>query len=191
MLTIYGRQSRRCSAGMAVELGIEFDHKDFLPRSPGTSLRNSSPSPNARVPVIDDDGSSSLNRRIILFWRRSIEAALSVGRGTRRSRSNGAWGERSPRSADRKYVRHRKSTRGERKREAAKLVDGSGATARVPRRTHESEGLAGPASLSAFERRGGAFRALAGYSEVAARCGVARRCGTAACERARALRETY
>jgi len=42
---------------MAGELGLEFEHKDFLPRSPGTRTPEFlALNPNGRVPVIDDEG---------------------------------------------------------------------------------------------------------------------------------------
>lgn len=59
MLTIYGAAKSRAVRvlWMAGELGLEFDHKDFLPRSPGTRTPEFlALNPNGRVPVIDDDG---------------------------------------------------------------------------------------------------------------------------------------
>jgi glutathione S-transferase len=59
MLTIYGAAKSRAVRvlWMAGELDLEFEHKDFLPRSPGTRTPEFlALNPNARVPVIDDDG---------------------------------------------------------------------------------------------------------------------------------------
>ena len=59
MLTIYGAAKSRAVRvlWMAGELGLEFEHKDFLPRSPGTRTPEFlALNPNGRVPVIDDDG---------------------------------------------------------------------------------------------------------------------------------------
>ncbi len=59
MLTIYGAAKSRAVRvlWMAAEMGLEFEHKDFLPRSPGTRTPEFiALNPNARVPVIDDDG---------------------------------------------------------------------------------------------------------------------------------------
>jgi glutathione S-transferase len=59
MLTLYGSaRSRglRC-LWMLFELGIPFDHKDYLPRSAETKTPQFlALNPNARVPTIDDDG---------------------------------------------------------------------------------------------------------------------------------------
>jgi glutathione S-transferase len=59
MLRIYGSAKSRTVRvlWMAGELGLQYEHHDYLPRSPETRTpeflaRN----PNARVPVIDDDG---------------------------------------------------------------------------------------------------------------------------------------
>ena len=42
---------------MAAELGLQYDHKDWLPRSPETKTTDYlEVNPNARVPSIDDDG---------------------------------------------------------------------------------------------------------------------------------------
>jgi glutathione S-transferase len=59
MLTIYGSaQSRAIRVlWMAGELGLKYEHKDWLPRSPETRTPQFlALNPNARVPVIDDDG---------------------------------------------------------------------------------------------------------------------------------------
>jgi len=59
MLRLYGSARSR---GVRVlwmlgELGIQFDHKDWLPRAPETRTPEyRSLNPNARVPTIDDDG---------------------------------------------------------------------------------------------------------------------------------------
>lgn len=59
MLKLYGSaRSRgvRC-LWMLGELGIPYDHKDYLPRSAETKTAEFlAMNPNARVPVIDDDG---------------------------------------------------------------------------------------------------------------------------------------
>lgn len=59
MLTIYGSANSRAlrTLWMAGELGLQYDHKDWLPRSPETQTANyREVNPNARVPTIDDDG---------------------------------------------------------------------------------------------------------------------------------------
>ena len=59
MLRIYGSAKSRGVRvlWMAGELGLEYDHKDYLPRSPETRTPEFlALNPNARVPVIDDDG---------------------------------------------------------------------------------------------------------------------------------------
>jgi glutathione S-transferase len=59
MLTIYGSaQSRGIRVlWMVGELGLQYEHKDWLPRSPETRTPDFlSLNANSRVPVIDDDG---------------------------------------------------------------------------------------------------------------------------------------
>ncbi len=59
MLTIYGSANSRAIRvlWMAAELGISYEHKDWLPRSPETRTPEFlALNPNARVPVIADDG---------------------------------------------------------------------------------------------------------------------------------------
>ena len=59
MLTIYGSANSRALRviWMAAELGLKYDHKDWLPRSPETKTADYfAVNPNARVPSIDDDG---------------------------------------------------------------------------------------------------------------------------------------
>ena len=59
MLRIYGSASSRAIRvlWMAGELGIAYEHKDWLPRAPETRTPEfRALNPNGRVPVIDDDG---------------------------------------------------------------------------------------------------------------------------------------
>jgi glutathione S-transferase len=59
MLRIYGSANSRAIRvlWMAGELGIAYEHKDWLPRSPETRTPEfRALNPNGRVPVIDDDG---------------------------------------------------------------------------------------------------------------------------------------
>lgn len=59
MLRIYGSPNSRAlrTVWMAAELGLKYDHKDWLPRSPDTQTPEyRAVNPNARVPTIDDDG---------------------------------------------------------------------------------------------------------------------------------------
>lgn len=59
MLTIYGSANSRALRvlWMAGELGLKYEHKDWLPRAPETRTPEFlALNPNARVPVIDDDG---------------------------------------------------------------------------------------------------------------------------------------
>jgi glutathione S-transferase len=59
MLRIYGSARSRTLRvlWMAGELGLTYDHKDWLPRSPETRTPEFlAINPNGRVPVIDDDG---------------------------------------------------------------------------------------------------------------------------------------
>jgi glutathione S-transferase len=59
MLRIYGSAKSRAlrTLWMAGELGLSYDHKDWLPRSPETRTPEFlALNPNGRIPVIDDDG---------------------------------------------------------------------------------------------------------------------------------------
>ena len=59
MLTIYGAAKSRGVRvlWMAGELGLAYDHKNYLPRSPETRTPEyRALNPNGRVPTIDDDG---------------------------------------------------------------------------------------------------------------------------------------
>lgn len=59
MLTIYGSANSRALRviWMAAELGLKYDHRDWLPRSPETKTADYlAINANARVPSIDDDG---------------------------------------------------------------------------------------------------------------------------------------
>jgi len=59
MLRLYGSAKSRGlrTLWMLGELGIAYEHKDFLPRSPETKTPEFvALNPNSRVPVIDDDG---------------------------------------------------------------------------------------------------------------------------------------
>ena len=59
MLRIYGAAKSRAlrTLWMVGELGLPYDHKDYLPRAPETRTPEfRALNANARVPVIDDDG---------------------------------------------------------------------------------------------------------------------------------------
>ena len=59
MLRLYGAAKSRAlrTLWMLGELGLSYDHKDYLPRSPETRTPEfRALNPNGRVPVIDDDG---------------------------------------------------------------------------------------------------------------------------------------
>ena len=59
MLRLYGSPRSRGIRvlWMATELGLSYDHKDYLPRSPETRTPEyRALNPNGRVPTIDDDG---------------------------------------------------------------------------------------------------------------------------------------
>ncbi len=59
MLRIYGSARSRATRTlwMAGELGLEYEHSDYAPRSPATRTPEYlALNPNGRVPTIDDDG---------------------------------------------------------------------------------------------------------------------------------------
>ena len=59
MLRVYGSAKSRAlrTLWMVGELGLQYDHKDYLPRAPETKAPEfRAMNANGRVPVIDDDG---------------------------------------------------------------------------------------------------------------------------------------
>ena len=71
MLRIYGSAKSRAVRvlWMAGELGLAYDHKDWLPRSPETRTPEFlALNPNGRVPVIDDDGFILSESMAITFY---------------------------------------------------------------------------------------------------------------------------
>ena len=59
MLRLYGAARSRAvrTLWMLGELGLNYEHKDYLPRAPETRTPEfRALNPNGRVPVIDDDG---------------------------------------------------------------------------------------------------------------------------------------
>jgi len=80
MLRIYGSANSRTIRvlWMAGELGIAYEQKDWLPRSPETRTPEfRALNPNARVPVIDDDGFVlSESMAINLYLAKKYRSAL-------------------------------------------------------------------------------------------------------------------
>ncbi len=76
MLRLYGSARSRAVRvlWMLGELGLKYDHKDWLPRSPETKTPEYlALNANARVPTIDDDGfilseSMAINFYLAVLW---------------------------------------------------------------------------------------------------------------------------
>jgi hypothetical protein len=104
MLKLYGSVRSRGSRvlWMLGELNLPYDHKDYLPRSPETRTPEFlALNPNARVPVIDDDGFIlSESMAINAIWRRSTRArSIRRIRSRKRLPCSGACGKRTASTA--------------------------------------------------------------------------------------------
>ena len=80
MLRLYGAARSRAvrTLWMLGELGLNYDHKDYLPRAPETRTPEfRALNPNGRVPVIDDDGFVlSESMAINLYLAKKYESPL-------------------------------------------------------------------------------------------------------------------
>jgi len=80
MLRLYGAARSRAvrTLWMLGELGLNYDHKDYLPRAPETRTPEfRALNPNGRVPVIDDDGFVlSESMAINLYLSKKYESPL-------------------------------------------------------------------------------------------------------------------
>ena len=184
MLRIYGSAKSRGIRvlWMAGELGLEYEHKDYLPRSPETRTPEFlALNPNARVPVIDDDGfilSESMAINMYLAKKHGSPLYPSDPQNEARAMQWSLW---ETDRLDRQivnYQRHTKDLPAGRARPVRRRrgMEGSRPGARrAGDRAHEERvacrsGILGRRS----ERGGGAFpRALDGPREVAARRQVA------------------
>ena len=96
MLRLYGAARSRAvrTLWMLGELGLNYDHKDYLPRAPETRTPEfRALNPNGRVPVIDDDGFVlSESMAINLYLAKKYESPLYRTPETRRLPGSGAYG---------------------------------------------------------------------------------------------------
>ena len=81
---------------MLGELGLNYDHKDYLPRAPETRTPEfRALNPNGRVPVIDDDGfvlSESMAINLYLSKKDPTPRCIRRTPETRRLPGSGAYG---------------------------------------------------------------------------------------------------
>src|ERR687898_3309911 len=98
MLRLYGAARSRAvrTLWMLGELGLDYDHKDYLPRAPETRTPEfRALNPNGSVPVIDDDGFVlSESMAINLYLAKKYESPLypSDPRNEARLPGSGACG---------------------------------------------------------------------------------------------------
>src|SRR4029450_3646934 len=129
MLRLYGAPRSRAvrTLWMLGELGLNYDHKDYLPRAPETRTPEvRALNPNGRVPVIDDDGfvlAESMAINLYLAKKHRSPLYPSDARHEALAWQGSLW---EPDRLDRSivnYVRHTKDLpEAERKREVAEAA---------------------------------------------------------------------
>ena len=97
MLRLYGSARSRAvrTLWMLGELGLNYDHKDYLPRAPETRTPEfRALNPNGRVPVIDDDGFVLSESMAINFYlaKKHKSPLYPSDPKTRRLPCSGAYG---------------------------------------------------------------------------------------------------
>ena len=202
MLRIYGAARSRALRvlWMAGELGIQYEHKDWLPRSPETrSPEFFELNPNYRVPVIDDDGFVLYESMAINFYLAKKHGGPLAPSDPKQEALAVQWSLWETDRLDRQIVNYARHTAdfppAERKPEAAEAAwkeivpafDVLEATLR------KSEWLAGPAfSLADLNVAAALYRALSMDLAKWPRLNAwLHRCwDRPAAKRARAMRET-
>lgn len=170
MLRIYGSANSRALRvlWMAGELGIAYEHKDWLPRAPETRTPEFfSLNPNYRVPVIDDDGFVLSESMAINFYLAKKHNSPLYPADPRHEALALQWSLWETDRLDRQivnYVRHAKALpEAERKPEvaAAAFKEVAPALDVLETALSESEWLAGPAfSVADLNVAGALYRAL-------------------------------
>jgi glutathione S-transferase len=170
MLRIYGSANSRALRvlWMAGELGIAYEHKDWLPRAPETRTPEFfSLNPNYRVPVIDDDGFVLSESMAINFYLAKKHNSPLYPADPRHEALALQWSLWETDRLDRQivnYVRHTKALpEAERKPEvaAAAFKEVAPALDVLETALGRSEWLAGPAfSVADLNVAGALYRAL-------------------------------
>jgi glutathione S-transferase len=170
MLRIYGSANSRTVRvlWMAGELGIEYEHKDWLPRAPETRTPEFLEiNANARVPVIDDDGFILSESMAINFYLARKHKSPLCPSDLRREALALQWSLWETDRLDRQlvdYVRHTSALpEAERNAEVAAKAwkEVEPAFAVLEKALTKSEWLAGPAfSVGDLNVAGALFRAL-------------------------------
>src|SRR5690349_1804368 len=126
MLRVYGAAKSRTlrTPWMLGELGLQYDHKDYLPRSPETRTPEFRVlNPNGRVPVIDDDGFILSESMAINFYLAKKHGSALYPTDPKNEALALQWSLWETDRLDRQlvnYVRHSKELpEAERKREVA------------------------------------------------------------------------
>jgi glutathione S-transferase len=126
MLRVYGAAKSRTlrTLWMLGELGLQYDHKDYLPRSAETRTPEFSVlNPNGRVPVIDDDGFILSESMAINFYLAKKHGSALYPADPKNEALALQWSLWETDRLDRQlvnYVRHSKELpEAERKREVA------------------------------------------------------------------------
>jgi glutathione S-transferase len=170
MLRIYGSANSRALRvlWMVGELGIAYEHKDWLPRAPETRTPEFfSLNPNYRVPVIDDDGFVLSESMAINFYLAKKHNSPLYPADPRHEALALQWSLWETDRLDRQivnYVRHTKALpEAERKPEvaAAAFKEVAPALDVLETALGGSEWLAGPAfSVADLNVAGALYRAL-------------------------------
>jgi glutathione S-transferase len=170
MLRIYGSANSRALRvlWMVGELGIAYEHKDWLPRAPETRTPEFfSLNPNYRVPVIDDDGFVLSESMAINFYLAKKHNSPLYPADPRHEALALQWSLWETDRLDRQivnYVRHTKALpEAERKPEvaAAAFKEVAPALDVLETALGRSEWLAGPAfSVADLNVAGALYRAL-------------------------------
>ena len=126
MLRIYGSARSRAlrTLWMAGELGLQYEHKDYLPRSPETRTADyRALNPNGRVPTIDDDGFILSESMAINFYLAKKHRSELYPGDTKNEALALQWSLWETDRLDRQlvnYVRHSKELpEGERRKDVA------------------------------------------------------------------------
>jgi glutathione S-transferase len=170
MLRIYGSANSRALRvlWMAGELGLEYEHKDWLPRAPETRTPEFyAINPNGRVPVIDDDGFILSESMAINFYLAKKHKSPLCPADLRHEALALQWSLWETDRLDRQiveYVRHTSALpEAERKPAAAEAAfrEVQPALDVLEKALGKSEWLAGPAfSVGDLNVAGALYRAL-------------------------------
>ena len=170
MLRIYGSAKSRAlrTLWMAGELGLSYDHKDWLPRSPETRTPEyRALNGNGRVPTIDDDGFVLSESMAINFYLAKKHQSAMLPADAKNEALAMQWSLWETDRLDRQVVNFQRHTKdlpeAERKPEVAKAAweEVADSLNVLEAALTKSEWLAGPAfSVGDLNVAGALFRAL-------------------------------